>query len=517
MQGRIIDIKSPGEMRPVVLNVCASDSAGMAGLQADMRVQQAMGVHGVAAITAVTAQHSGAMLALNPLGVDVFASQLEASLVLQPKAMKVGLLATRAQLEKLCDFLEAHPMPLIYDPVVRTSAGFTCMDEALLLAVRQRLLPHCDLLTPNLDEAQVLSALPVATPQQREGAAAALQALGCRAVFLKGGHDLESHWAADYFQAEHGAAGFWLGSPRLPGLDSRGTGCSLASAIAAARALDFPLNDAVVVAKMLLNQGLRQRYGEVNRPGVLAPDSFPGEGADLPCLFPHWPQNWKVPAFPDCGPDPLGLYPIVDRADWLRRLLPLGVSTLQLRIKDLSGEALEEEIRAACVLARTGNCRLFINDHWQLAITHGAYGVHLGQEDLQQADLAAIHQAGLRLGISTHCHHEVARAHALRPSYIACGPVHPTQTKQMSWRPLGLEGLAYWCRVLKDYPVVAIGGMDRQRFAEALSCGADGVAVLSAITAAREPEQVVRALLSCQRWMYSSIQPPCYGSNEGVT
>ena len=121
-------------------------------------------------------------------------------------------------------------------------------------------------------------------------------------------------------------------------------------------------------------------------------------------------------SFSDCSETPLGLYPIVDRAEWLNRLLPLGVTTLQLLIKDLTGQHLSDEIAKAVHFAKEYHCRLFINDHWQLAIEHNAYGVHLGQEDIKTADLDAIHQAGLRLGISSHCYYEVARANTLNPS-----------------------------------------------------------------------------------------------------
>jgi len=185
---------------------------------------------------------------------------------------------------------------------------------------------------------------------------------------------------------------------------------------------------------------------------------------------------------------------VVDSADWLARLLPLGVTTAQLRVKELQGEALEQEVARAIELGREHNCRLFINDHWQLAIEHGAYGVHLGQEDIGTADIAAIHAAGLRLGTSTHCHYEVARAHALKPSYVACGPVYETTTKDMPWVPHDIAGLQYWLRVL-DYPLVAIGGINAERIAGVAATGVSGVAMITAITLADDPEQTTRDFL----------------------
>ncbi len=149
--------------------------------------------------------------------------------------------------------------------------------------------------------------------------------------------------------------------------------------------------------------------------------------------------------------------------------------------------------------------QLFINDHWQIAIDEGAYGVHLGQEDLQTADLAGIAQAGLRLGISSHAYWEVCRAWALRPSYIACGPIHPTQAKAMPWIAQGNGNLAYWCKLLPT-PVVGIAGMDVVRAEQALQCGVAGVAVISAITSAGLPEMAIAQLQQAVR--HGKIQPP---------
>lgn len=157
------------------------------------------------------------------------------------------------------------------------------------------------------------------------------------------------------------------------------------------------------------------------------------------------------PEFPPV-PFRLGLYPVVDSVQWIERLLDAGVRTLQLRIKDRRDEEVEADVVAAIALGRRYNARLFINDYWRLAIKHQAYGVHLGQEDLQATDLSAIRAAGLRLGVSTHDDMEIDVALASRPSYIALGHVFPTQTKQMPSAPQGLEQLARHVERLADYP-----------------------------------------------------------------
>jgi len=192
----------------------------------------------------------------------------------------------------------------------------------------------------------------------------------------------------------------------------------------------------------------------------------------------------------------LGLYPVVDSVEWIARLLDAGVRTIQLRIKDQPDEAVEPAIAAAIALGKRYRARLFINDYWQLAIKHNAYGVHLGQEDLDVADLAAIRNAGLRLGLSTHDDAELDRALAVRPSYIALGHIFPTQTKNMPSAPQGLNELKRHIRRLGDISTVAIGGISIERAPEVLACGVGSIAVVSAITQAADWRQATQTLLT---------------------
>ncbi|NUU69163.1 thiamine phosphate synthase [Enterobacteriaceae bacterium BIT-l23] len=200
------------------------------------------------------------------------------------------------------------------------------------------------------------------------------------------------------------------------------------------------------------------------------------------------------PDFPTV-PFRLGLYPVVDSVDWIARLLEAGVRTIQLRIKDKQDDEVEADIIAAIALGQRYNARLFINDYWRLAIKHGAYGVHLGQEDLEQTDLDAIRAAGLRLGVSTHDDMEIDVALAVRPSYIALGHVFPTQTKQMPSAPQGLEQLATHIARLGDTPTVAIGGISIARAPAVLATGVGSIAVVSAITQAPDWQAATAQLL----------------------
>ena len=188
---------------------------------------------------------------------------------------------------------------------------------------------------------------------------------------------------------------------------------------------------------------------------------------------------------------PIGFYPVVPTADWVARLLSWGVRTVQLRIKsaDHTPEQIAFEVMGAIAAGKAvPGAQVFINDHWKLALDHGAYGVHLGQEDLDIADIDALRSSGLRLGLSTHTPAELARAKAVQPSYLAIGPIYPTTLKVMPYAPVGLENLADWAKATAPYPVVAIGGISLERMPGVLACGVDGVAVVSAVTLAADPQ-----------------------------
>jgi thiamine-phosphate pyrophosphorylase len=185
-------------------------------------------------------------------------------------------------------------------------------------------------------------------------------------------------------------------------------------------------------------------------------------------------------------------YPIFDSVEWLERALPLGVRFTQLRIKDRAPDVLRHDIRAGVALARAHGAALVVNDYWQLAIEEGAEWLHLGQEDLDDADLPAIRRAGLKLGVSTHDHAELERALALKPDYIALGPVYPTILKQMKWHQQGLERVTEWKRLMGDIPLCAIGGMSVERAPGAFAAGADTVAAVTDITLNADPEGRMR-------------------------
>jgi thiamine-phosphate pyrophosphorylase len=185
-------------------------------------------------------------------------------------------------------------------------------------------------------------------------------------------------------------------------------------------------------------------------------------------------------------------YLIVDGAAWIERLAPLGVKLVQLRIKTMDETGLRAEIRKSKALCAQHKSQLIVNDHWRLAIEEGCDFVHLGQEDLQTADLSRIRSAGVRLGLSTHDHVELETAMFAEPDYVALGPIYPTILKKMKWAPQGLERISEWKRRVAPIPLVAIGGLNSDRLNGVFEAGADSAAVVTDISLNSDPEARTR-------------------------
>lgn len=492
---------------PVVWSIGGSDSGGGAGLQADVRTIHGLGAHACTIVTAVTAQSSRGVAGIWPVPVEGIEAQWRAlESDLHPKALKIGMVPSAEHARMLVRLMAGAPAPIVYDPVLSASAGGALADDATRLVIVRELLPIVDVLTPNLGEASALLGTESLTnPESIEAAARELAALGPKTVVIKGGHS--SGPLAQECVFHHGRI-FWLSNDRIPTENTHGTGCTFASAIAAAVANGFSVIDAIVIAKMFVRAAIRNSYAAGAGRGPVAQGQWPEDEIDLPWLTPSSEAAFSRPPFPKLERS-LGLYAIVDSADWVARLLESGVGAIQLRVKALQGDALRNEIARAIRIARDSQVPLFINDHWQLALELGAFGVHLGQEDLDTADLTAIQSAGLRLGVSTHCHEEVARAHALRPSYMAIGPIFETKIKVMKFEPQGVPALRRWRRTLSSCQLVAIGGIDTSTMTEVAATGVDSVAVIRAITQAANPLLSVRELaarMHAGRWSGSELR-----------
>jgi thiamine-phosphate pyrophosphorylase len=211
-----------------------------------------------------------------------------------------------------------------------------------------------------------------------------------------------------------------------------------------------------------------------------------------------WTRNMNPKAFAEC-PKRLGLYGVMPDADWVKRMVDAEIPTVQLRFKSEDRNKIKKQIRESVKAAQDSKTLLFINDYWQEAIDAEAYGVHLGQEDLETADLDAIRASGLRLGLSTHGYAEMAYADRYCPSYIAMGAVFATNLKKMATAPQGLGRLYKYAKLLSHYPLVAIGGIDQDSIHAVAKSGVGSVAVVRAITQAKDPKVAVKQLQELMR------------------
>ncbi|WP_058534728.1 thiamine phosphate synthase [Legionella saoudiensis] len=388
-----------------------------------------------------------------------------------PDAIKIGASTSADEAVQALHTLDQYP-------------GFVVVDCSLPLQSIQKTGSKIDLWILKVHEVELLLNCIINSQEACEKAAAQLLAFGVNSVLIKGEQQREPLWVHDYWS--NGTRSFWLTQRRYAEANYSGAGTTFSTAITSALVLGYPLEDALVIAKMYVNQAIRLAKTELYYGG------FPEAELDLPYIASSplhaAPQPFKPAHY-------LGLYPVVDSADWVEALLKMGVKTVQLRIKERT-DSLEDEMKRSITLAKEHQATLFINDHWDMALKLGAEAIHLGQADLETADLQTIQAKGLLLGVSTYCYHEVARAHAINPSYIAIGPVYPTQSKDLEYAAQGIENLLRWKRTL-SYPLVAIGGINQERITEVAATGVSGVALISAITQAANPQLAVKQLLAC--------------------
>ncbi|GAA0302578.1 thiamine phosphate synthase [Psychrosphaera haliotis] len=499
--------------KPTVWTIAGSDCTAGAGIQADIKTMHNLGADPSCVITAVTAQNHDNVLAINAVLEEVIQSQISALIKVDtPKVIKIGLLANARQVKLIAEQINqiksnAITKPyVIYDPVAIASNGGPLTEEDLLPAVKTLLLPLVDLITPNKHELIALTGICPQTWTCLQAASKKLLNLGVGASIIKGGHiDITENKSIDVYSSFSDS--YWLSSNTILTDNSHGTGCTFSSAITVLLAQGYLVRDAFVIAKAYINQGLNvakkqtYKYAGVwqggwpnnisNYPEVLSIESLLNNN---PSKEPHSHSNRKATnvSFPSCGTNKLGLYPVVDSLQWLQQLLQLGIKTIQYREKKLKGDKLSNAISQAVKLGEQYQARLFINDFWEYAIEHNAYGVHLGQEDLQTADLKAIKQAGLRLGISTHGHYELLKALQYKPSYIAIGAIFPTKTKDMTGQIQGLSTLKKLVQLTSNTPIVAIGGISLLNAKDVLMTKVGSIAVVTAITRAENTDEAVK-------------------------
>lgn len=491
------------EHPPIIWSIAGSDAGGGAGIQADTLTINALGGHACTLVTTLTAQNSVGVQSVTPVDAPMFQAQAESLAAdLPPSAIKIGLIGTAWQIRLLHEWLPRWKalwpeVPVVLDPVLVATSG-DALTSTDTLSGMHSLLPWVDVLTPNVPELEALTATPVPTPNDAERVARSLLKTGCRAVLVKGGHGYaHAPEACHSVDLLVGADSTWrFAQPRVETAHTHGTGCTLSSAIATHLARGLSVPDACALASAYVQQGLQHAYRTGAGAGTLQRRQQTGDWlrlarlpkCDQPCI-----DTPAHEAFLPCTRRPEGIYPVVPDTQWLQRLLKAGAQIIQLRVKHNDADRLIPEIRTAIQLGQQYGAQVFINDHWPLALELGAYGVHLGQEDLANADLSALRQAGIRLGVSTHGYAELLRALNVRPSYVALGHIFPTQTKQMPSQPQGLARLTRYQALADEagIPTVAIGGIKSHHLVEVRNCGVRCVAVVTALTEANNPEQAL--------------------------
>lgn len=485
----LINLSGNNMTKPAVLIIGGLDPQGCAGIMADSLTVSTHGCHPVTLVTCLTEQTQSGLSHLGALDVSQFMRQYQACVAdFDIAAIKVGLIPNIEIAQAVLTLLKQHDVPVIWDPVLASTSGGVSVSSDVQAYLVEQMLPEISLLTPNTIELAQLT--------QQDNLIKATEILlnkGLSACLVKGGH-VDSHWATDYFN-DNSHAFYCYADKQAKSV--RGTGCVLASSIASNMALNYDIRDAVVLAKAYLTRGIRNA-SHIGPYNVITHINADFKLPDIPKLTYSENLVGQQFNFSSCQRR-LGIYPVVDSSDWIKKLTEEGVKTIQLRIKNATDDQKQHEIKQAISYC-DDSVAFFVNDYWQLAIEHKAYGVHLGQEDLHDANLIEIEQSGIRLGISTHSYWELARALAVNPSYIAFGPIFETSSKIMPWAPQGVQRVEQWSQLLgQAYPLVAIGGIDQQHAEQLHKTGVGSVAMISAITKADDYKKATRDLLQLWR------------------
>ncbi|RYV01490.1 thiamine-phosphate pyrophosphorylase [Shewanella sp. OPT22] len=514
---------STSSNRPIVWSIAASDSGGGAGIQADLQTINDLSCHACTVITGVTAQNSVAVDLVEPVTQYMLKQQLDTlSTDLPPVAIKIGLLVDQHQIDLLGHWLskskEVNPnVQVVLDPVLVATCGDSLNDD---LGVNfSPFKGVINLLTPNYSELHQLTAH-CKNASIKERARFLANQLDC-SVLAKGGDNPNDELYAEdilicrnvgHCSELHQNETIRFVNKRIKSDNTHGTGCTLSSAIASFIAHGYPLQDAVLQANAYVHRGIQFSYQIGEGAGPIAKTGWPTDLRHFPrviCEASKLLINDTAKPFRSMIGD-IGVYPVVDSAEMISSLLSAGCKTVQLRIKEDLVEKngpdwLEQQVAKVIELGYQHKAQVFINDHWQLAIKHNAFGVHLGQEDVFQADLNLIKSSGLALGLSSHGVFEALLAQQLKPSYVAIGHIYPTPTKDMPSIPQGISKVKRQVSLLSsDIPLVAIGGISAAQFNIIKQIGVNGVAVVRAVTLADKPAQAFNVLTNL--WEQSSWQ-----------
>jgi hydroxymethylpyrimidine kinase / phosphomethylpyrimidine kinase / thiamine-phosphate diphosphorylase len=458
------------------LTIAGFDPSGGAGLQADLRVFAAAGLGGWSVATAITVQDTTGVYAVHPIDAGILREQLDRIFrdALDLRAVKIGMLGGAAQVRVVADALRRwSPRNVVLDPVLASTGGTALLDEEGLAALKNELMPLCDVVTPNLDE------LP------RIGRSA-------KAVVVKGGHGLGDESIDELFVG--GKLVRTYRAPRVMTSHGHGTGCALAAAIAAELALGSPLEEAVGSAKALVGEALRSPMvigrgrGSPDMLAAAATMPFRGSGR-------HSDRIAKLRGI--CVITDVTLRRERSHEEIARAALAGGARAIQLRDKSLPVRQLVDVARRLREWTREHDALLIINDRADVAVAVDADGVHVGPDDIHPADARRIVGPDRLVGVSVSSVEEAAPI-AQAASYFGVGAIFGSTTKADAGVPVGVERIDAIRQQFPGVPIVAIGGINPRNLASVAASGADAAAVISAVAAADDMDDAVAAL--CAAW-----------------
>lgn len=478
-------------MTTVALTIAGSDPSGGAGIQADLRTFAALGVVGVSVITALTVQNSLGVQSVHPVPADMLAAQLDAILSdMRVNAVKIGMLGGAAQVLAVAAALRQYALPnVVLDPVLASTGGVPLLDDEGRAALLMELMPLCDLITPNLAEANILTMMPVDSLKTMQAAGERLVSLGVKAALVKGGHLPDE--SNDLLVDNEGHRQIYA-DRRVDTAHTHGTGCFLSSAIAAHLAKHFPVDQAVKQSKNLLTRALLSPVALGNGrgyPDVLASVRTNGSAR----MRTHMErigllQGLYVLTDPNLRPDR-------SAEDTMQAALAGGASIVQLRDKHLLTPQLVALVQRLGTIAREAKSLFIVNDRVDVALASGADGVHLGPDDMTPADARRLLGPDKLVGISVATVGE-AKAAAPYASYFGVGAIFGSKTKLDAGEPIGVERIREIKAAFPDIPIVAIGGINADNIGEVAGAGADAAAVVSAVVAAPDMEAATRELVA---------------------
>ena len=495
---------------PVALTIAGSDPSGGAGIQSDLRTFAALGVVGLSAITALTVQNSQGVQSVHLTDAELLEAQIINILSdTQPDAVKIGMLGGVAQVHAVVRVLQRfRPPNIILDPVLASTGGISLLDESGRQALWEQLIPLCDLVTPNLDEASFLTGLPVYDLTTMRIAGEHLIQQGAKAVLVKGGHlpnaphDLLIRVGKDPVE---------FTGQRIKTQDTHGTGCLFSAAIAANLAQDIELSLAVRNAKVVMNQALQSpvRVGKGRGyPNVM---SAVQKSASMSSRT-HTERLEKLKGvYVLTDPD---LNPSRNAESIVRAALSGGSKIVQLRDKHLSVSALTDTARHLRDLVWAAHGLLIINDRVDVTFAAEADGVHLGPDDLHPKDARRLLGPDVLIGVSVGTVAE-AEQMAAYASYFGVGAIYGTQTKLDAGAPIGTERIREIKAAFPQMPIVAIGGIQLGNIAEVAAAGAESAAVISAVVNAPDMQAAVREL-SHRFWEAKGVLTATKGQIESA-